>query len=258
MFFRYLYNDHPTNIEGNNVKFKDTIENIYDESDKLVGQVLEQIDKKDLLLVISDHGFKPFKWGVNLNTWLYDEGYLVLKSGSHPGNRWLNGVDWSKSKAFAFGLSGIFINTYGREKNGIVKPGNEKTTLLQELKEKLESLFDEENENRPIRNAIITSEALHGPYVSEAPDLLMGYENGYRASWNCAVGKITDDVIENNTRFWSGDHCVDPSIVPGVFFSNWKTEVKTLSICDIAPTVLDLFGIDKQHFHDGKNLELKP
>jgi predicted AlkP superfamily phosphohydrolase/phosphomutase len=193
-----------------------------------------------------------------LNTWLWKEGYLVLKEGESLGKEWFKNVDWSKTRAYAYGLAGIFINTHGREKSGIVQKGEDKNVLVSEIKEKLEILFDETNSSNPIKRIILSDQHLHGPYLSEAPDLLIGYETGYRASWNCAIGKITKDVIEPNTKSWSGDHCIDPQLVPGVFFSNWKLQEKKPALMDIAPTVLDMFGIDKQKFQDGRVLHLNP
>ena len=130
--------------------------------------------------------------------------------------------------------------------------------MVSELKDKLEYFLDETNSSNPIKRVIVSDQHLHGPYLSEAPDLLIGYETGYRASWNCATGKITEEVIEPNTKSWSGDHCIDPQLVPGVFFSNWKLQEETPALMDIAPTVLDMFGIDKQKFQDGRVLHLSP
>jgi len=258
MFFRYLSEDHPANTDKDTVTYKNAIEQLYEKADHLVGRILMEIDERDLLLIVSDHGFKSFKWGVNLNTWLWQEGYLVLKQGKSPGNDWFADVDWLKSRAFAFGLAGIFINTKGREKLGIVNPGEEKNALLDELKTKLEALYDDNHGKKPVRRGILASEALHGPYVTDSPDLFIGYEEGYRTSWNCAIGKITTDVVEDNKRRWSGDHCLDPELVPGVLFSNWRGGDLLPSICDIAPTVLNMFGIEKPAFHDGNVLDLQP
>jgi predicted AlkP superfamily phosphohydrolase/phosphomutase len=258
MFFRYLSEDHPANIGKDTKTHKDAIENVYIQANELVGQVMQKIDDNDMLMVISDHGFKPFKWGINLNTWLWKEGYLFLKEDESLGKEWLKNVDWSKTRAYAYGLAGIFINTHGREKFGIVQQGKDKNVLASEIKEKLENLFDETNSSNPIKRAILSDQHLHGPYLSEAPDLLIGYETGYRASWNCATGKITEEVIEPNTKRWSGDHCIDPQLVPGVFFSNWKLQEETPALMDIAPTILDMFGIEKQTFQDGRVLHLSP
>ena len=59
-----------------------------------------------------------------------------------------------------------------------------------------------------------------GPYVENAPDLLIGYNAGYRASWDGATGIVPGPVFDDNTKAWSGDHCIDPRLVPGVFFCN--------------------------------------
>ncbi len=258
MFFRYLSDDHPSNAQKDTSIHQRAVEQAYIRADKLIGRVMREIDKCDLLMVVSDHGFKPFKWGVNLNTWLWKEGYLVLKDHTSLGKEWFANVDWSKTRAYAYGLAGIFINTRGREKFGIVQQEGEKKVLVAEVKNKLENLVDEKNACSPIRRVVLSRKDFNGPYASEAPDLLIGYESGYRASWNCAIGKITEEVFEPNTRRWSGDHSIDPDLVPGVFFSNWKLKEQTPALMDIAPTVLNLFGIEKQKFQDGKVLHLTP
>jgi predicted AlkP superfamily phosphohydrolase/phosphomutase len=127
-----------------------------------------------------------------------------------------------------------------------------------EIKEKLEILGDERNGSRPIRRCFLAQEVLKGPYVEDAPDLFIGYASGYRASWNSAIGMITDQVIEDNTKSWSGDHSIDPELVPGVFFSNWKLEDTSPALADLAPTILSLFGSAPEGFHDGKALTLTP
>lgn len=257
MFFRYLATDHPANAGKDTTTHKDAILDVYERSDRLTGQVLDEINDKDLLLVISDHGFKPFKWGINLNTWLWQQGYLVLKDGAKPGGQWLAGTDWSKTRAYAMGLTGIFINTRGREKEGIVKPGAERDALLEELQQKMEDIWDDERDINPINRAIIADKALHGPYVREAPDIFPGFRADYRISWNSAVGKISEAVIEPNTKRWSGDHCLDPELVPGVIFSNWQIEDDDPAIIDLAPTILDVFGLPKPGFQDGKVLNIR-
>lgn len=256
MFFRYLDQDHPANLGKDMTLHQNAIREAYERSDRLVGKVVSTISDKDLLLIISDHGFKTFKWGVNLNTWLWQEGYLVLKEGTAPGAEWFADVDWTKTRAFAFGLAGIFINTQGREKQGIVRQGAEKQTLLLELKNRLEGLIDPIRTARPIRRALLASQELSGPYTKDAPDIFPGYDEGYRASWNSAIGKISDQIIEPNRKCWSGDHCLDRDLVPGVIFSNWLIEEDNPALVDMAPTILNIFGIQKPKFQDGRVLTL--
>ena len=256
MFFRYLSPDHPANKGKDTTKYKNVVKELYQKMDALIGEIQQRLNEDDLMIIMSDHGFKPFKWGVNLNSWLWKEGYLVLKEGGNPGSEWFADVDWTQTRAYAYGLAGIFLNVQGRESYGQVKPGEERISLQNEIKHKLEGLLDKTNGLKPIRRVIISQEALKGPYTVEAPDLIIGYEEGFRASWNSAIGKITDKVIEDNTRSWSGDHCLDPNLVPGVFFSNWMLEDKSPSIEDIGPTILNVFGLDPDKFHDGRPLKI--
>ena len=93
-----------------------------------------------------------------------------------------------------------------------------------------------------------------GPYRGEGPALIVGLAEGYRVSWNCARGKKGDAVIEDNTRSWSGDHCIDPALVPGVLFSNLQCRDESPNIVDIAPSILRLFGIEPPGYMTGRDL----
>ena len=85
-------------------------------------------------------------------------------------------------------------------------------------------------------------------------NLIVGYADGYRASWDAAVGKVTANVFEDNRKAWSGDHCVDPHLVPGVLFSNRKIALADPGLEDMAPTALELFGIKPPPYMEGKSL----
>ena len=254
MFFRCLDEDHPANRGKEVNKYKNVIEEMYIKMDRLIGRALEEVDDKTAFFVISDHGFTQFKRGINLNTWLYKEGYLALKDGASVSGDWFENVDWNKTKAFSLGLAGIFINKEGRELNGTVDKGEELKTLKNELKTKLTGLIDDEKSEVSIREVIDTEDTLDGPYKDDAPDLLVGYNAGYRSSWTCAVGRVTESVFEDNTKHWSGDHCVDPKIVPGVLFTNLKIHKSDPHLKDIAPTVLKLFGVDIPKYMQGSAL----
>lgn len=112
--------------------------------------------------------------------------------------------------------------------------------------------MDEETGKLAIRRVVDTESAVSGPYTYDAPDLLIGYDAGYRNSWSCAPGRVTEKVFEDNTKHWSGDHCVAPEVVPAVLFVNRKINTETPDIKDIAPTVLKLFGVDIPRYMKGK------
>ena len=92
------------------------------------------------------------------------------------------------------------------------------------------------------------------PYLDAAPDLIVGYNEGYRVSWESAVGQATARVIEDNSKAWSGDHSVDPALVPGVLFSSRPIQRPDPGIEDMAPTALSLFGIQPPVWMDGHPL----
>jgi predicted AlkP superfamily phosphohydrolase/phosphomutase len=254
MFFRCLDETHPSNRDKEVDRYKNVIEELYVRMDQLLGRVLDKINGNTVVVVISDHGFAQFRRGVNLNTWLFQNGYLAIKDGKSISGDWFEGVDWDKTRAYSLGLAGIFINRKGRESNGIVKDGRDLEALKAELIEKLAGLRDEETGNVAIRKVINTQSVFSGPYAIDAPDLLIGYNRGYRSSWACAKGCVTESVFEDNIKHWSGDHSVDPQLVPGVFFSNRKIAQRNPHMTDIAPTILQLFGVEMPSYMQGTPL----
>jgi predicted AlkP superfamily phosphohydrolase/phosphomutase len=254
MMYRYLVPGHPASEGQDTEVHKNSIEDLYVRMDEVVGRVREKMGERETLIVMSDHGFKSFHRGVNLNSWLLKNGYMTLKEGCTESREWMQDVDWSKTRVYALGLGGIYINVEGREGQGIVKRGEELENLKRELKEKLEGFKDTDTGDTAIRNVYVATEVYKGPYVDNAPDLVIGYSNGYRASWDCATGIVNDIVFEDNKKAWSGDHCLDPVIVPGIFFSNRKINTNRPRIIDIAPTVLELFGAEVPPYMDGHSL----
>ena len=198
----------------------DIIEAWYLKLDQLVGQVTDIVGAKTSsphLLVVSDHGFANFDYKVHVNRWLEEEGFLVTTSAS-PTSKSLLDVDWAKSQAYAIGLNSLYLNISGREGKGCVSQ-DEKDTLLTNLQHKLSQWKGPEGDS--IFSSLIPSqEAYTGPYASLAPDLILGFSNGYRASAETGLGKWETSSIVENKDHWHADHCIDPQLVPGVIFSN--------------------------------------
>jgi predicted AlkP superfamily phosphohydrolase/phosphomutase len=238
MFYRHLDGRGDSRWAG-------VIEDLYQRMDRLAGKAMESMDRDTMLFVLSDHGFCAFRRAVNLNSWLLRNGYLAVTS---------EGIDWSRTRAYCLGLSGIYLNLEGREARGIVAPGAGAENLKRELIEKLSGLPDEERSEIAIRQVYATSRLYRGPYLDAAPDLIVGYNEGYRTSWDAAVGKVGDRIIEDNPKAWSGDHCVDPALVPGVLFCSRKIDSGDPGIEDMAPTALDLFGVNPPAWMDGKSV----
>jgi len=252
MFWRYLEEDHPAARNVPRDQRPNVVQDLYQRMDNLIGRVMQQISDDTLLLVVSDHGFKSFARCVNLNAWLHQNGYLTLKENKTESGDWFEDVDWSRTRAYTMGLNGLFLNLKGREREGIVAPGADAETLKDELRTKLDGLVDPASGRVGITGVFDCDTVYAGPYVDNAPDLIVGYGDGYRASWDSVMGKVTSQIFEDNLKAWSGDHCIDPRLVPGVLFSNHKIAVEKPAIVDVAPTMLKLFGLAIPKHIDGK------
>jgi len=254
MFYRYLDPTHPANAGKDTEQWKDAIAQVYEKADQLVGKIAHLFDDPNtVLMVISDHGFTNFRRGVNINSWLRDNGYLFLKDDeAQESGEWFDGVDWTRTKAFALGLTGLFINRKGRERSGIVEEGAEYRELCEEIADKLGQMIDPGTGQNCVRRVSISQKFFDGPYRFDAPDLLVGWEGGYRNSWECAVGQVTEEVVTDNTKSWSGDHCVDPDIVPGVFLCNRAITEENPRLIDIPATTMQLFWQAIPRYMQGK------
>jgi hypothetical protein len=240
------------------------IEDTYRRMDALLGRVMETLDVDDprnVLMVVSDHGFKPFTRQVNLNAWLRREGYLVVTDGAAgaagAAGDWLAGVDLARTRAYGLGLAGIFLNVRGREAKGCVSPGAAARALADELAARLTGLVDDETGGVAIRTAYAAHRHYRGPYAADGPDVIVGYAEGWRAAWRGARGDSAGPVFAPNDKAWSGDHCIDPPLVPGVLFASQPLgdpDGATPSIMDLAPTLLDYFGVAAPAHMDGRSL----
>lgn len=254
MFFRYLDRSHPSLKTAPARMSAAVIEELYKRMDDLVGRTAAALGDRSVLFVMSDHGFKSFRRGVNLNSWFHRNGYLTLKDGKTESGEWFRDVDWERTRAYALGLGGVYLNLRGREAKGVVTPGEDAAGLKAELVRKLAGLKDSAGGSTAILRVYDRDSVYAGPFKDNAPDLIIGYNEGYRASWDGVTGIVNAVVFEDNTKAWSGDHCIDPALVPGVFFSNRKIRTKDPSIMDIAPTALELFGLAPPPHMDGRGL----
>jgi len=268
VFWRLTDPKHPAYNAALAAKWGDAIERAYELMDAIVGDAMKAAEQDHAaLIILSDHGFTSFRRAVNYNTWLVENGYLVLKSGVQvkaknvemlfdQGQFWEN-VDWSKSRAYAMGLGEVYINLKGREAQGIVNPGAEYDALKKELKEKMVQIVDPATGEHPVRRVLAREEIYRQFDPNMIPDLYVTNNEGYRVSWQTSLGGIPKDLIEPNDQVWSGDHCsVDPEIVKGIFFYNRKLQTdRAPYIADIYPTVLGLLGVKAPYPLDGVELK---
>jgi predicted AlkP superfamily phosphohydrolase/phosphomutase len=263
MMWRLIDPKHPMYDSALAGKYGDSIEKVYRRADDLVGRLRQRVPKDALFLVMSDHGFHSFRREVNLNTWLVENGYMVVKGASRQKSladlfgrgRFFEGVDWSRTKAYAVGLGQIYFNLRGREAQGIVSAGEEYRALQEELRTKLLPLEDPETGERVFADVYRRDDIYKGEYLQMAPDLQVGFLDGYRVGWQDTLGTIRRAVVENNNRKWSGDHCATATeISHGVLFSNRRISAPEPSIMDLAPSILKTLEATIPADYDGTPL----
>lgn len=264
MMWRLYDPEHPMYDAALAAKYGSAVPDAYREMDRIVGEVMAKMPQGSNLFVVSDHGFQPFRWSMNYNTWLAQNGYMTL-TGEDPDRKNLEdlfdqgdffvNVDWSKTKAYQLGLGNIYVNLEGRESQGIVAPGAEYDALVAELKQKLEAYVDPATGLRPVAHVFTRDEA-HGVYdPALTPDLIPGNSIGYRVGWQDTLGGIAKSVVEPNLQYWSADHCsVYPPLVNGILFSNLELAAQNPYIADVMPTILTLYGVEPSPELDGKSL----
>ena len=257
LFWRFREPDHPANRgEPPDREWTRVIEDTYKRADAVLGKALEFADDETLVIALSDHGFGSFRRGVTLNTLLHELGLLNFQGGVEPGPEagdFLRQVDWSRTQAYALGLGGIYLNLQGRERDGQVSVENA-DALKSKLVERLTGLVDPERNATAIVRARRRESVYSGPCTGSAPDVVVDFAAGYRASWGTSLGGAPVGRFEDNTHKWSGDHIVDPRLVPGVLFMNRPFRGEDAALTDLAPTILEALGVAKGAAMEGKSL----
>ena len=253
IFWRLRDPEHPAYNAALAKTYGDAVEKAYDTMDAIVGQARAKLSPSDVLIVLSDHGFATWRRSVNYDTWLVQNGYLAIKGEARRKNldelfshgTFWDSVDWSKSKAYAMGLGEIYINVAGREKEGIVAPGAEYEKVRSELIARLLTLTDAKSGEKAVSRVLRREEAYRKFDPNLIPDLFVLNTAGFRVSWQSSLGVPTENLFEDNTDVWSGDHCsVDPQLVRGIFFASVKLHNTGVpSIMDVDPSVLKLMGV---------------
>ena len=244
---KHLFWKNSSDVE--NPEIPEEIENYYISKDKFLGEILSKLDNNTKLIIFSDHGFGNFQKQVNINSWLVKEGYIKIKGNKEDSL--FKFVDWENTKAYSVGFTSLYLNMKDRENLGIVKK-EEYEEVLNEILNKLKNLKD--NKKPVITNLYKGKEIYKGEYSHLAPDIVLGFSQGYRMSWRSAIGALDSEIISDNNGEWKGDHLMDRSHVPGVLFTNFEINKKNPKIIDIAPTILKICGIKIPENIDGVSL----
>ena len=222
---------------------------LYRGVDECVGEVIRKQPSADVI-VMSDHGFTTFSRAVNLNTWLYDGAFSRLAARRAEGVS-IRAADWRSTEAYGLGLNGLYLNLAGREKNGSVPRGERSRALIEAC---ANSCSHSAIPKRAPKSSRLYCQRMPPPRTQDrAPDLIVGYARGYRASWQTALGEIPPMEIMPNDDAWIADHCINAEDVPGVLFTNRRISAGRRAIQDVTVSILDLFGVAPANGMSGRS-----
>ncbi len=252
MMWRNWDPTHPLYKPDASNEVKNAVEFFYKRMDTALARAMEKVDSSTLIMVMSDHGFAPFVREFHLGSWLIEQGYMAVTDKSkYHSSKFFNYVNWNKTKAYALGINGLYLNLKGREKNGILSQ-READQVRSELIQKLEALTDPATGKPVVMKAYDSREIYSGPYTDLAPDILVGYHSGYRISDQCVLGQFPEGIFGDRTDKWAADHCMDPRVVPGTLLTNWRCTGNAPGLWDLAPSIINAFGLSVPKLMTGK------
>jgi predicted AlkP superfamily phosphohydrolase/phosphomutase len=253
MLWRNMDATHPRHRDSD-LRFADWIPYLYERMDSVLGELLPAVDDETLLLVCSDHGFAPFARNFHLNTWLRENGYLVLQdSARRKEETAITDVDWRRTAAYGIGFNGLYLNLEGREHGGIVPP-EKAAGLTARLARELEAVVDPETGQRPVDRVYRRDDLYQGAATPGLPELLVGYTPGYRSSSPSVLGGTGRTILDLNPWAWSGDHSMAADLVPGTLLASRPVSRPRPSLLDLPVTLLEWFGVERPPEMVGRSL----
>jgi len=242
-FWRYMDPVHRDYQRGHELEY--AIRDYYRAVDREVGELIAALPSDCAVMVVSDHGAKAMAGGVCVNEWLIEHGYLRLKSyPSRPTQIGQAEIDWANTKAWGDGgyYARVFLNVRGREPQGLI-PREQYDQVRAELARGLEAITDEAG--RPLGTKALRPEQLYREVNGVAPDLIVYFGD---LNWRSvgSVGLKSVLTHENDTGPDDANHDYN-----GIFILDRRGErpaarrgrVEGLTLYDVAPTVLKMFGL---------------
>lgn len=254
-FWSYIDPTHHKYEAGN--QFEESIRDYYKYCDKEIGELISLAPDDTVVMVVSDHGAVKMDGGICFNEWLIEEGYLTLKEYPSKPTRIADlEIDWSNTKAWGEGgyYGRLFMNVKGREPEGTIEP-EDYEKVRSELIEKIASIEDPEGVN--IGSVAYRPQDLYLEVNGVAPDLITYFGDlRWRSVGTVGLGGI--HTFENDTGSDEANHNWDGIFIldqKGCDIGNIEPGAKEgLDIYDIAPTIINLFGLNPIENIRGKSL----
>ncbi len=220
---------------------------VYQEMDAIVGRVRKHLGPDDRLIVMSDHGFHPFDRMLHVNTWLETLG-LFKRATAGKEIKFLRGVDWAATKAYALGNGQVYANLLGREAKGSVAPGQAQQAVLDKVSQALLAFEDPDSGVKPVRAVYPVAAKAAAGLKDRAPDLQIAFAPGWRSSWATSLGGApTGAVTADNPKAWCGDHAAsDVAITPGILLADRKPDQADPDLKDLSTSLQALAGLSPE------------
>ncbi|MBC7364679.1 MAG: alkaline phosphatase family protein [Candidatus Aminicenantes bacterium] len=249
-FWKFMDREHHLYEPGN--PFETAIFDYYKFLDENIGRLLEKIDDRTAVLVVSDHGAKRMKGAFCINDWLIEQGDLVVTEPPEKGqNVEKLKIDWSKTRAWGWGgyYARIFLNVEGREPQGIIKP-EDYEAVRDELAERIKAIRGPQGEEW--KTVVIKPQEHYPELNGDYPDLMVYFDDLYwRSAGTLGYGSLyleeNDTGPDDAVHDYEGIYILYDPERPG-------GRVQNANILDIAPTILTLLEGPEVQGLQGKSL----
>lgn len=289
--FRELINNRPVDVAHCTIFYINALQHFFwrdkvtlrgwEIIDEHIGRIKEEFADSTLILM-SDHGCSEVDTVFHINEWLKENGYLVTENrasdvltetrinkrnisailrklrindlarrvvpdkvkNSMPESekgfkreQKLARVDWDESSAIASG-------------QGLVYVVEDKDSVVNKLVKELASLTGPDG--KPVADQVYTKkEAYHGPYLNQAPDIIFKQRSGVHTS-----GAVGSSPVFTDTEKWKAENI--PSGIFAIYGEDIRTDVdiESISITDVAPTILQSVGNPIPHDMDGEAIKI--
>jgi len=250
-FWRFFDSGH--RLYQPNNPYQDVVQNYYVYIDQEIGKLLNELDDKTSVIVVSDHGAKRMQGAICVNEWLQKMGWLKLKEKPKEMTKLkMDNIDWERTRVWSEGgyYARMFFNVKAREPKGIIpKPEYEK--FRDEVKTALEAIEDENGKN--IHTKVFKPEEIYRAVKNVPPDLIVHFGD---LDWRSAgsIGTGTIYLYENDTGPDDANHSQEGIFIWDIAPDKLKAKADSISIYDIAPSILQYLGISPPEDMIGKSL----
>lgn len=241
----------------------------YERLDQALARLLDRIDTTATdVLIVSDHGFRQAGITFEVSQFLlqqYPQSRTLAGKLGPPALRFvgqhvpmpkaagmkliemhrrLQQSQLTSMPAYSDSADAVRVNLVGRETTGCV-PSERFEEVRDEVAQLLLAFRNPDTGEAVIDSVIKNEDYFHGEFSHEAPDLVLNFHDGY--AYGSRMGTVLFDWA-----YCQGVHSLNGVVTAFGPHFRGGVEANTVSIMDIAPTVLSLLGVASPEGTDGR------